>query len=437
MMKQYMSGILASYFLHGCQFLDLHRLKAELKRRVFGGNTFMIIVAVLMFASCRKEQEDVKTDFLVNVQSMGTVSANQLKSMLTNYALLVPFVNTGINVYRVEYKTSCNNSEVKASGIFVMPENISAHIPALIYHHGTIGNRREAPSLGSLLQPSAETAIAYLSASIFGCAALVPDYIGYGISEAMVHPYVHAESLGQSSLDFLRTYIEFAEQMQHLQVSRKVVIVGYSEGGYASVALHKKLQESAHDIQIVKTYAGAGPYDIKGFIEEVVSKDENFAPMYLSSYLWVLSTFKNYMGYSKPFEQIFSESDNSVFQNADYDFAYLKIYDNINRNPQNLFKSTFIDGVVTGTDTELLGIAEQNSLVNFVPSDSLILFHSEADSWVYSINTTNTYNNMKSKGAPVRSEIVPKASGLDHGAASETFLQSTFTNILFTNVFGN
>jgi hypothetical protein len=78
---------------------------------------------------------------------------------------------------------------------------------------------------------------------------------------------------------------------------------------------------------------------------------------------------------------------------------------------------------------------EQNSLVDFVPSDSLVLFHSEADSWVYSINTTNAYHKMKSRGAPVRIVIVPEAFGWNHEAALEIFLQSTFTNMIYTNVF--
>jgi predicted esterase len=416
-MKQLMSGIFAT--------------------KIFSGNILMAVAALLMLASCGKDREEPVFDFLVEAQSLGTVTAAQLKTILpADYAALRPFVSRGINVYRVTYNTSCNNSALKASGLFIIPENGTAQTPALIYNHGTIGNRTDALSRNSVLSPTAETTVAYLSASVFGCAALVPDYIGYGVSEATVHPYIHAESLGQSSLDFFRTYVEYAEQIQHLQVSRKVVIVGYSEGGYASVALHKKIQESAHDIQVVKTYAGAGPYDLNASMKETVAKNEDLGAVHLSSYLWVLSTLKTYMDYSKPFDRIFSEQDNAIFQNSHYDFAYLKTYPDINHNSQHLFTPGFISGVA-GADTELSNIMEQNSLVNFVPSDSLILFHSEADAWVYPINTTNAYNRMKSQGAPVRSEIVPMASGLGHEAASAVFLQSTFTNILLTNVFGN
>jgi hypothetical protein len=396
---------------------------------------FLCIVAVLTIVSCSRDDDDVTFDFLVEAQPLGTVSATQLQSLMIDYAELTSFVNTGITVYRVEYNTLCNDDKIKASGIFVIPDNLSEQTPALVFNHGTIANKNEAPSRNSLLSPTIETGIAYLSASIFGCAVLIPDYIGYGASEATVHPYIHAKSLGQSSLDFLRTYIEYAEKTFKMPVSRKVVIAGYSEGGYASVALHKKIQESAADLRIVKTYAGAGPYDIKASFNRVVSTNEDLLPEHLSSYLWVLSTFKSYMNYAKPFHQIYSEEDNAVFQSNSYDFGYLKTYSNVNLNPQNLFRKDFIDGIISGTDTELSALMEQNSLVDFVPSDSLVLFHSEADSWVYSINTTNAYHKMKSRGAPVRIVIVPEASGCNHEAALEIFLQSTFTNMIYTNVF--
>jgi dipeptidyl aminopeptidase/acylaminoacyl peptidase len=93
--------------------------------------------------------------------------------------------------------------------------------------------------------------------------------------------------------------------------------------------------------------------------------------------------------------------------------------------------------ILNDKDTEFSDILKENTLINFMPSDSLILFHSEADSWVYVSNTENTYAIMKSKGAPVRCEIIPAEENKDHGDAAITFFWSTVMNIFATGAMSS
>jgi hypothetical protein len=275
----------------------------------------------------------------------------------------------------------------------------------------------------------------YIFSSIFNCAILIPDYIGHGISSSITHPYIHAESLGQTSLDIIRAYIDYANITPHATpANRNVVILGYSEGGYASVALHKKIQESNCDIKVIKTYAGAGPYDVENFVKEILMQDRDLSSYSISSYLWVLSTYINYSAYMKDYGQIFSEADNKILKNSNYALGYLVNYP-ISLNPQNLFRPEFTGAILNGEDAGFSKIIKDNTLINFVPSDSLILFHSEADSWVYVSNTNNAYSRMKSRGAPVRREIIPGKENKDHGDAAAEFLQSSVYNIFATQIF--
>jgi hypothetical protein len=384
--------------------------------------------------ACRKEKDEIVVETLVSVKSAGTMTVEQIKSLATDYADYRAFARSGINLYAVEYNTPCNGDELKVSGLFVIPANISAQTPVVVYNHGTIG-QGGAPSASNTSKFSQEVALCYLFASVFNCVVLIPDYIGYGTSSYVVHPYIHAETLGQTSLDMIRAYGDYTKITPGVTPANKnVIIIGYSEGGYASVALHKKIQESAYGINIVKTYAGAGPYDVENFVKEALQDDKEFSPIILSSYLWVLSTYKEYSGYTKPFNEIYSEQDNEIFRANNYDFGYLVTYP-VNRNPKNLFQPDFIDMVLGNNDLELNNILKENTLADFIPSDSLILFHSEADSWVSVSNTNNTYNKMRSKGAPVRCEIIPKEINKDHDEASAVFLQSTIFNIISTQVF--
>jgi hypothetical protein len=395
---------------------------------------YLLIIAVLVaFTACKKEKgESGIVETLTKTTLVGTMSAEQVKSSMKDYKRFEPFVQTGISLYKVEYNTTLNNETTGVSGLFVIPADVSMQTPVVVYNHGTM-HKDEAPSFCNTSNYYTDIGLCYIFASIFKCVILIPDYIGYGINSSITeHPYIHAESLGQTSLDIIRAYIDYTNiTPRSTPANKNVVILGYSEGGYTSVALHKKIQETAHDINVVKTYAGAGPYDVENFVKEVLWKDYDLPENSISSYLWVLSTYKNYSGYSKSYDLIFSEADNEILKNNDYSLGYLAKYP-IHLNPQNLFKGEFIDMILNDEDTEFNKILKENTLTDFVPSDSLILFHSEADSWVYVSNTKNAYDKMKSRGAPVRCEIIPAKEKKDHGDAAITFFLSAVFNIFAT-----
>jgi hypothetical protein len=392
-----------------------------------------LTVFISAFCACRTEKDGDTVETLVKAQSAGTLTAEQIKLLMIDYVEYRPFAHADINIYNVEYNTACDGDELKVSGLFIIPSNVSAQTPVVVYNHGTIGQGYE-PSWSTNARFTNEAELCYIFASVLNCVILMPDYIGYGVSSYVEHPYIHAETLGQTSLDIIRAYNDYTKITPGATAANKnVIIAGYSEGGYASVALHKKIQETTSDIHIVKTYAGAGPYDIENFVKEALQQDKEFSSIIISSYLWVLSTYKEYSGYTKPFDEIYSEEDNEIFKNNNYSFGYLVTYP-INRNPKNLFKPDFIDLVMEDKDVKLSSILKENTLSNFVPSDSLILFHSEADSWISVSNTNNTYNKMKSKNAPVRCEIIPKEENKDHDDAVSVFLRSTILNMISTQV---
>jgi hypothetical protein len=396
----------------------------------------LIVAVILSFTACKKEKDDPEfTETLTKTTLVGTMSVEQVKSLMTDYASFKPLVTTGINLYKVEYNTTLNNSKIEVSGLFVIPAGVSAQTPVVVYNHGTM-HKNEAPSFCNASNYYMDVGLCYAFASILKCVILIPDYIGHGTSSSFVeHPYIHAESLGQTSLDMIRAYIDYTKITPGATPANKnIVILGYSEGGYTSVALHKKIQETAPDINIVKTYAGAGPYDVENFVKEVLRQNHELPANSISSYLWVLSTYMNYSGYSRTYEQIFSEEDNEILKSNNYSLGYLAKYP-VHLNPQNLFQEEFIHLILNDEDAELSKILKENTLTDFVPSDSLILFHSEADSWVYVSNTVNAYDKMKTERAPVRCEIISAEANKDHEEAAAVFFQSTVMNMFATQTF--
>ena len=394
----------------------------------------VVLFALLATNSCKYSK---KPEYLINIEYKGKLTAGQIQYYASYTGLsydMQMLINKDIEMFRVEYNTIFQGRHIIASGIMIVPKNYLSTVPMLIYNHGTI-KKNNTPSLSSSKSVTLDVILVSITSSIFGNVGIVPDFIGYGASATIEHPYIHGESLGQTIFDMVNAVIEYFEINQNTTISYKVVSVGYSEGGYATIAFQKTVQQAQTDIRVIKNYAGAGPYDNIAFIKELMLKNENLDLQHLSSYLWVLSMYKQYMGYSKAYGDIFSASDNNIFAAGNYDFGYSKTYPDINKNPQLLFNSQFIKAVNSESDTEFLQILYKNSLVDFVPKDSLILFHSQADTYVYVVNTDNAYASMQSHNAPVRKEIVPLAAREDHIVAAFTFLQNTVTNMLLTEVF--
>jgi pimeloyl-ACP methyl ester carboxylesterase len=393
--------------------------------------SIVIIGASSMFISCNKDDapDDIILQTGVKVTSIRTLSKDELKQFAP--AQVQMFVNADVALRKAICTTTFEGSEITVSGLFIIPSSVGYQKPIFIYNHGTM-RRHEAPTVSAVAGLHSETKAACLLASVSGCAVLMPDYVGYGSSADIIHPYVHAETLGQSGLDFIKAYREYVEKVLKQSVSHKMVIAGYSEGGYAAVALQRAIQQSNDGLKVVKTYAGAGPYDQFVFADMMTLYDGELNPQTLASFQWVLQTYKDYMGYAKPYNEIYSASDHLIFKAANYDFAYLREYPGINLNPKHLFLPEFVSGISRKTDAQLLSVISANSLIDFVPKDSLILFHSEKDAWVPVQNTLNTYDAMKAANAPVRKDILSIDAGLGHSEAATIFYSSVLMNMFAT-----
>ena len=380
---------------------------------------FSLILPLLLLAGCAKEKpEQPEQRYLVRAEAAGTMSKELVRFFLSasGYGQYAELMQSDVRMLRVVYATEYpKGTKLNASGALLISGSYSAGFPTVVYNHGTYSDRNSAPSLEVQGTPSMEVGLGAAIASAFGCAVLIPDYVGYGESKNTTHPYMHGESLGQAGLDFIRAYREYAATpAAGLSFNSAIFVTGYSEGGYAAVALHKAVDEHpAEGLSVLKTVAGSGAYDLVAFSKEVVDNPNPLGAQMLSSYLWVLGMYKTDFRYSKGYADIFSEADNALLRSIGYDLAYfrnaaerLPLHDTASQ----LFKPEFIAGVRDETDTEFIGISRQNSLTDFAPKDSLIFVYGDADEWVYPVNSANAYHAMLAKGCKVRAYVQPNGT---------------------------
>jgi len=147
-------------------------------------------------------------------------------------------------------------SETDASQLVIAP---GTRIPA-IYCHGTRANGEMA--LESLqTTPDPELFPHLMIAAIRGTLSILPDYMGYGASLGVVDKaYIVRQAYATATVPLVWRTRQLVEQETGCTtlMANAVGVSGYSEGGYASVAVAEAMHGLGFDI--IKLLSGGGPY---------------------------------------------------------------------------------------------------------------------------------------------------------------------------------
>jgi len=175
-----------------------------------------------------------------------------------------------VTFYKIIYKTiDSDGNFVNASGLVSYPDKVGGDPPSplLSFHHGTIGSDADAPS-NIAAKPEVGAFGALFSSQ--GYVLVMPDYLGYGESTQLMHPYIIAEGSAAAVIDMLRAVRTHAAQLSHT-LDTKLFITGYSEGGYVTLAAQKEMETMlSAEFNITKSIPAAGPYHISGTAKTII-----------------------------------------------------------------------------------------------------------------------------------------------------------------------
>lgn len=205
-----------------------------------------LLVSLAAAPSCKSSEPGPTTTastaatVLTGSTLIGEYSVTTLAGRVQAVPLVGALARYPIRAYRLTYRTHApDGQEITASGAALVPVG-AGELPVLSYQHGTIMPASETQAPSYYATGSDVWSVVSVLAST-GYVVSAPDYIGYGASKALPHPYEHAASLASASADMLRATREFCQQ-QSVAVNQKNFLLGYSEGGYATMALHKLLE---------------------------------------------------------------------------------------------------------------------------------------------------------------------------------------------------
>ncbi len=346
---------------------------------------------------------DPKPQTLVSGTQIGQFTTAQLSTrysaLFGSFAPLITgqYLKNSITVYKVVYKTkNTDGTEVQASGALIVP-TVTGAIPMMSIQHGTIRTDDDAPSNNGT---NSDT---YTFGSLFGSSGYIvalPDYIGYGTSKSLPHTYEHRNGLATASLDMLRASQEFLAQNK-VNWDKRLYITGYSEGGYATMSLHKKMEEeAAGEFNLRASSIGAGAYDKTAFMKYVVNTAATTNPGYNSLYIWTLLTYDRIYGLNRPMSYYFKEPYATQIQTQRENAS-------VNVNLSQIFTDGFKQAVNSGSDAAFVKAVADNDVFDWKPAVPVRMYHGADDQLVPVFNSKNAEAAMKKRGANVLLTTMP------------------------------
>ena len=162
-----------------------------------------------------------------------------------------------------------NWDSIRLSGKVMLPKEGKPKRMILVSHY-TVGSNAEAPSNcfsleGILVQQ--------------GYGLIIPDYLGYGITADLVHPYLVMDLTARNVVDMYLAVRPWLEAVDRAPEKPELILMGYSQGGANTMAVQHLIEteywneNDPQRIAIHRVFAGGGPYDVKATYERFVVTD--------------------------------------------------------------------------------------------------------------------------------------------------------------------
>jgi hypothetical protein len=202
---------------------------------------------------------------------------------------LIPNFRYPFNMYKIYYDITHSDGSVQhLSGLLVVPTSVTGieiNVPIISLQHPTQTERAYSPSNGNVLDNEMTVPFAMALASM-GYITAVADYPGMGINYD-VHPYC-LEILADSIIGMIRSARDsegsWLPSDQNTNWNGQLYLIGYSEGGYATMVAAKHLQQEG-EFTVSAVAALDGPYSLSDTMRNVmIDADATYPSPYFLPY---------------------------------------------------------------------------------------------------------------------------------------------------------
>jgi hypothetical protein len=244
-----------------------------------------------------------------------------------------------------------------------------------------------------------------------GYLAAVPDYLGLGDSPGL-HPYHHASSEATAGVDMLRAARSFCAS-SGIALNGQLFLCGYSQGGHATMALHRELEAyHADEFAITASAPMAGAYDLSGVTaDDVLGGRPQPNPYYfaylLAAYQEVYHLTPSLAGLlAPPYDTTLPPLLNGQYTGSQINAA-------MPADVRQVLKPEVLAGLLTNPCHPLRIALRDNDLYCWTPRAPMRLYHCSGDQDVPFANSQVAWESFRSRGAQV--ELLNPLPGGDHG----------------------
>lgn len=262
-------------------------MREYLKERYRWG--VLIIILILSVTSCEKKETSPDYAYVVHYEKVFSYEQSQIELILALGAIQYQEIDSlnlevlfDVDVYKITYRTQFNGNSIEASGLVCFPVG-KQDFPVISFQNGTNTCHSNAPS--ERLDNQLYSFISIMATG--GYIIAIPDYIGFGVSSEILHPYMHRESTNAAVIDLMHAVIEITETKNvSATYNGNVFLMGYSQGGWASLSVLNALESNPDDrLNVLAAACGAGAYDLESMAEYILSQEEYPTTFYMPYFL--------------------------------------------------------------------------------------------------------------------------------------------------------
>ena len=369
-------------------------------------NKLLVLFLLLFMAACNKdeapfEEPGESNKYLSGIIAEKHIDKTEIASQVADFASsqginipeeLLSSLICSIDVAAIEYNTTgVDGKQVTASGVIAIPEGTISYEHLLSIQHGTL-DMEEAPSNQLFYYE--------MMPVVSGHIVVMADYLGYGSSQTSdrQHPYLHNKLTGTACADMIEAAREYLKYKSITENDDDIELLGYSQGGQATIATLLELEERGQAESIRGVYAGGGVYDLINTLEVFTSPTigpmsymhTGYAPYLIRGMVYgeqltvsdenlyapeVIDEGLNKMFSTRPLSEWHNALGNDITKVLNHDFFAAPDYNN-NKDVQAVIEAL-----------------RKNSLVNtsFQPQTPIMLYHSPKDDFVPYSNAVNAH----------------------------------------------
>jgi hypothetical protein len=243
----------------------------------------------------------------------------------------------------------------------------------------------------------------------------MPDYVGLGTDDLHLHPYVHAASEADAGVFMLDALFDESGMSVGQHDASQIFLSGYSQGGHAAAAIHRKLQAERPQYTVVAAAPGSGPYDISGTQFPWTFADASYSnPAYLAYVaLGWQSVYGNLYGdlneyFLEPYASELPGLFDGMTSGAEINAALPVLTEDFAQ--PNLLNTLLEPG------NPFLEAAQDNDVHDWAPQAPTRLYYCTEDEQVYYDNALVAEAAMQAAGAPDVTAI--NLGAYDHGGCA-------------------